>query len=54
MHSIRNQPAWLKSSAAAGNQPASNRLARLLINTSAQSGTASTLAGVLTGVTMWK
>ena len=54
MISIRNQPAWLKSAAVAGNQPASIRLARLLIKTSAQSGTASTLAGVLTGVTMLK
>jgi hypothetical protein len=50
MRSIKNQPAWLKHSAAAGNQFAANRPARLLANTSPHRGTATTLAGVLTGV----
>ena len=38
MQSIRNQPAWLNSSAPAGNQPPSNRPARLLISTSPHKG----------------
>ena len=42
------------NSAPAGNQPASKRLDKLLISTRAHKGTASTLAGVLTGDTILK
>ena len=54
MHSIKNHPAWLKSSENHGRTGATIRLARLLMSTSAHNGTASTLAGVLTGVTIMK
>jgi hypothetical protein len=54
MHSIKNQPAWLKHSAAAGSQGAASRPARSLTSTRPHSGTATALAGVLTGVSTWK
>jgi len=51
---IQNQALWLNSSAAAGNQPPTARLAMLQASAALLNGTTIMLASRLTGVKRWK